>query len=224
MKLVATVAALAIASSAPVTTIVSGPQGSVTANDAQFEFSSDQAASFECSLDGAPFSPCTSPFSASGLAVGDHSFSVRGIDANGEAEQAPPVRQWTIVPPPNALPVVKLTTPVKRRLAVKQLRRLAGTAVSPARVTRVQVALTFGPPNKDYFPPQCWYVDMRTGALVRQLCVLPRYTTVAGTTNWSYAVPRRVAKRIPAGRYELIVRAFNEYNQAIQKHFKVVFH
>lgn len=222
MKLVAAIAALAIASGAPATTVDSGPDGNMTATTAQFEFSADQSGTFECSLDGGPFSACTSPFTVGPLTVGPHTFSVRAINANGEADPAPPVRRWSIVPPPYDVPVVKLTQPTRRKLPVKQLRKLTGSASSPAQVTKVQVALTFGGPDKNYFPPLCWYVDMRTGSLLRQLCVLPRYTTVKGTTDWSYVVPTRVAKKIPAGRYQLIVRAFNEYNQAVQKYFKLV--
>lgn len=40
-------------------------------------------ASFECSLDGAAYAACSSPFSTTGLAFGTHSLSVRSLDANG---------------------------------------------------------------------------------------------------------------------------------------------
>jgi uncharacterized delta-60 repeat protein len=50
---------------------------------ASFSFSSsDPSATLECSLDGAPFGPCASPFAAT-LRLGSHTFSVRARDAAG---------------------------------------------------------------------------------------------------------------------------------------------
>ena len=64
--------------SAPETTIGSSP----------FTFaSSEPGSSFECSIDGGDFKPCTSPFTPpAGLAPGEHTFSVRAIDAAGNAD------------------------------------------------------------------------------------------------------------------------------------------
>ncbi len=66
----------------PTTTIVSAPSGISNSGIAQFGFSAPGAVSFECSLDGAAFSGCTSPRSYSGLALGGHNFRVRATDAN----------------------------------------------------------------------------------------------------------------------------------------------
>ena len=46
-------------------------------------FSASEAASLFCSVDGGSFVGCSSPYSASGLANGVHSLSVRAIDAAG---------------------------------------------------------------------------------------------------------------------------------------------
>jgi hypothetical protein len=54
-----------------------------------FTFSSSEAGStFACSLDGRPFSPCTSPFTKK-LRRGAHTLSVRATDAAGNADQSP---------------------------------------------------------------------------------------------------------------------------------------
>jgi lysophospholipase L1-like esterase len=50
---------------------------------ANLTFSGKQDWSFICSLDGAAFTPCTSPFETSGLGDGEHSFSVRQADGFG---------------------------------------------------------------------------------------------------------------------------------------------
>jgi hypothetical protein len=86
-----------IDTTAPDTTITAGPAGTVTSSSASFEFSASEAgASFACSLDGAPFSACTSPQAYSGLAAGTHSFQVRAADALGNTDATPASRTWTI--------------------------------------------------------------------------------------------------------------------------------
>jgi probable HAF family extracellular repeat protein len=79
------------------TTLLSGPEGRETSTLAAAEFSSnDPAATFECSLDSAPFAPCASPYPTMGLALGSHTFRVRAVN-DLEPESAPVQRIWTIV-------------------------------------------------------------------------------------------------------------------------------
>lgn len=62
-----------------------------------FTFSAgDPAAAFECSLDGAPFAPCTSPHSVT-VKLGHHRFSVRAVDAGG-TDPSPAIYRWTVKP------------------------------------------------------------------------------------------------------------------------------
>ncbi|WP_028065844.1 MopE-related protein [Solirubrobacter soli] len=56
-------------------------------------------ATFECSLDGAPFAACASPVSLDGLAPGRHTFAARAIDRAGNVDATPAVRTWTIAVP-----------------------------------------------------------------------------------------------------------------------------
>lgn len=81
----------------PDTAIDTGPSGLVSVASASFTFSSDEPdATFACSLDGAPFTPCTSPWTVAQLAQGDHGFAVRAIDGAGHADPTPATRAWTV--------------------------------------------------------------------------------------------------------------------------------
>jgi hypothetical protein len=62
----------------PDATIAGKPANPTTERTASFVFTGSGATSFECSLDGVPFTTCTSPQSYSGLSNGEHSFLVRG--------------------------------------------------------------------------------------------------------------------------------------------------
>ena len=83
----------------PETTIDSGPADGAqeTDNTATFEFSSSEPNStFECSLDGAPFSACTSPYTSPVLADGPHTFAVRAIDESGNPDPTPASRSFSV--------------------------------------------------------------------------------------------------------------------------------
>lgn len=87
--------------SPPETTITSGPSGT-TGPDVEFTFSSSEAGSFECSLDGSGFAACASPRTYTGLASGSHTFSVRAIDTIGNVDPTPATQTWTVdAAPPN---------------------------------------------------------------------------------------------------------------------------
>ena len=81
----------------PDTVIDSGPSGTVKTRDASFRFSSTEPSStFECSLDGAAFSGCSSPNKYTELANGSHTFKVRATDAAGNTDQSPASRTWKV--------------------------------------------------------------------------------------------------------------------------------
>jgi hypothetical protein len=70
------------------TTIDSGPSGTTTSTSETVTFSADDAAAtFECSLDGAAYTACTSPKHLTGLTAGQHTFRVRAIDAAGTGQR-----------------------------------------------------------------------------------------------------------------------------------------
>jgi 3-phytase len=82
---------------APETTITSGPTGTVSSGSASFTFSSSEAGStFECALDGEIFGACASPKQYTNLASGEHTFQVRATDAAGNVDATPASRTWTV--------------------------------------------------------------------------------------------------------------------------------
>lgn len=92
---------------APSVRITRSPVGYTNVAIAALEFSGvpggKNIVRFECSLDNAAFSNCTSPLSTAALAEGTHRFSVRGYDDVGNVSQ-PAMANW----------VVDLTPPVAR--------------------------------------------------------------------------------------------------------------
>jgi MYXO-CTERM domain-containing protein len=70
----------------PPVDITAGPESTTTATGGTIVFaSSESEATFECSLDGVDFAPCSSPTEYAGLAPGGHVLTVRATDAAGNA-------------------------------------------------------------------------------------------------------------------------------------------
>lgn len=88
---------------APDTILVTAPDVATANTTASFSFTAnEEAVTFECALDGAAFTACTSPRAYSGLAVGPHSFAVRAIDGEGNIDATPANFTWTIAAAPVA--------------------------------------------------------------------------------------------------------------------------
>jgi hypothetical protein len=81
---------------APNTTITGGPTGTVTATTATFTFTSTEAGTFECKLDTGTYAACTSPKAYTGVPRGNHTFSVRALDAAGNVDASPATRSWKV--------------------------------------------------------------------------------------------------------------------------------
>ncbi|MGH2846437.1 MAG: hypothetical protein ACRDL0_10565 [Thermoleophilaceae bacterium] len=81
----------------PDTPITSGPPASSDDHTPTFTFTSTEAGStFQCSIDGGPFSACASPFTTSELGPGSHSFAVRAIDPAGNVDPTPTVYNFEV--------------------------------------------------------------------------------------------------------------------------------
>ena len=81
---------------APDTQIDSGPDGLIATATADFAFTSEAGAGFECRLDGGDFQSCGSPKSYAGLGDGDHTFEVRAVDVAGNPDPSPASRSFSV--------------------------------------------------------------------------------------------------------------------------------
>jgi subtilisin len=82
---------------APDTELTSGPSGPTRESTPSFGFSSaDGSARFECRVNSGGWSPCSSPHGVAALPDGAHTFSVRAIDAAGNADATPAARAFTV--------------------------------------------------------------------------------------------------------------------------------
>ncbi|HEX6022585.1 MAG TPA: Ig-like domain-containing protein, partial [Solirubrobacter sp.] len=114
-----------IDTTAPDTTITSGPSGTVASTTAAFTFSSTEAGStFQCSLDGGAFGAC--PLNYTGLSQGQHTFAVHATDPAGNTDGSPATRTWTIDTIAPNPPVI--TTPVDDALLISGTIAFQGTA------------------------------------------------------------------------------------------------
>ena len=82
---------------APETTIESGPGGITNDDTPTFTFGSDDpAATFECIVDEGDFVACPREFTTAPLTEGDHTLVVRAVDVAGNRDQTPVNRVVTV--------------------------------------------------------------------------------------------------------------------------------
>jgi hypothetical protein len=82
----------------PITRITSAPPELIDTFDVTFTFTANESpVTFECRLDAAAFSPCTSPARSTLTDRGAHFFEVRAIDAAGNVDRSPERSDFTIV-------------------------------------------------------------------------------------------------------------------------------
>ena len=94
---------------APEATLTDKPADTTTATGATFAFTGEAGATFECALDGAEFTGCTSPSEYTDLEIGPHTFEVRATDAAGNTA-APVSHSWKVEEPPDtAAPETQIT-------------------------------------------------------------------------------------------------------------------
>ncbi len=83
---------------APETTISSGPYTLTDQTSATFAFSSNEADStFECKLDGGAWESCATGKRYEGLSVGAHTFQVRATDRARNTDATPATHTWRII-------------------------------------------------------------------------------------------------------------------------------
>src|SRR5690349_20756326 len=184
---------VAFADAPPDTTIESGPQGLNTTAMPTFQFSSNVAgATFQCSLDHAPYSGCSSPLQLPQLGQGPHVFDVRAVDSTGQVDPTPAERSWTYLSS-IAPPVITLSA--QRSVARRsKLFALRGTASAAAGVVRVEVGLMVAGSRHDVpgdHPQQCRFADLHSGRVSGRACIDVRWVRARGTTKWSFPLSKR---------------------------------
>ncbi|MFQ5426868.1 MAG: hypothetical protein ACE5EV_07290, partial [Gaiellales bacterium] len=86
---------------APDTSITGGPPAQGASRTATVTFTSSEAGvAYQCSIDGGPFTSCTSPAVFAGLADGEHTAAVRAVDGAANVDATPAVVTWTVDAPP----------------------------------------------------------------------------------------------------------------------------
>lgn len=141
-------------STAPDTSIVSGPSGSTIDATPTFGFDSPDGTAFQCSIDaGTPaFAPCSGPGKAhtraAALAAGSYTFRVRALDEAGNPDTTPATRAFSVssppvnlVPPPPGgapfTPAPKCTVPkLKGKTLAKARAALAAAHCRLGKVTK----------------------------------------------------------------------------------------
>lgn len=85
---------------APQTTIDSGPGPTTSDSTPTFSFSSSEPeSSFECRVDSAAFAPCNSPHTTAAQSDGEHTFEVRATDPAGNTDPTSASQTFTVEPP-----------------------------------------------------------------------------------------------------------------------------
>jgi hypothetical protein len=105
---------------APDTVVDSWSQASGESVEVRFSSPATDVARFECSLDGAAFTACTSPVRYPPLPIGQHPFRVRAIDDVGNVDPVPARATVRITPPAacsNAAATVQAGTVAMLKLA-----------------------------------------------------------------------------------------------------------
>jgi hypothetical protein len=83
----------------PETRITGFPSGATSAASARIDFESERGATFGCSLDSAPVTPCAPPLLLDGLAVGRHTILVVASDPAGNRDPSPATASWVVEEP-----------------------------------------------------------------------------------------------------------------------------
>jgi hypothetical protein len=98
---------------APDTTIVIAEPNPTTDPTGEFTFSSNEpSATFQCSIDGGAFVACAANFTTAPLADGQHTLSVRAVDAAGNVDATPANYSWLIdATPPDTFFIVTEPNP-----------------------------------------------------------------------------------------------------------------
>jgi Bacterial Ig-like domain len=212
---------------APVLTFgASSPgEGAATGTSPTFTWSASESVTAVCRIDGGAFVPCTSPVPLSGLAPGSHTLEVRAADPAGNLATATRTFQVVVPEPPATLGAPQVTAPapeqpnarqadepttlgltirvadVARRVDLAEFRQEGVTVtVQPTEGTRL-VRFRIFRATRGRGASQA----ARAGINRRPLVTFYRRVSGQAKRKITLKPPRRVARRLRAGRYVLEV-------------------
>ena len=122
----------------PQTTITSAPSGRIPIGEVSISFTSTEPGSaFQCSFDGASYSPCSSPDVIKDPAAGPHTFNVQATNHVGVKETAaPPSASWSSVEPQHDLcGTISSNTTIGPNYAARYIVTCSTTVASGATLT-----------------------------------------------------------------------------------------
>src|SRR5919109_1523292 len=130
----------------PVTTIgPTTPPANTSSTTATFDLGSNEPGStFECRLDGGPYSPCTTPKTYTALADGSHVFDVRATDPAGNVDTSPATYIWTIDTVAPSTPMLVSPADATLTNALPQLRARFDDATAGGDTGTLQFQLCSG--------------------------------------------------------------------------------
>ncbi|HVL91244.1 MAG TPA: hypothetical protein VM841_13505 [Actinomycetota bacterium] len=181
----------------PATVLLEAPQPWSRVTTARFRFvgldnvANSTMITFRCSLDGAPFSLCTTPMNVSGLAPGPHTFEVYALDGAGLADPTPERVEWTVDP---VAPAGTIATPdgwVLTAAAPLLTRSVSGQAGDDASGVGTVIA-TFYPADPPDGPPVVSGAAVTCADESRTSCT---WTVTAPAARGRYRVLVTVADR-----------------------------
>ena len=107
-----------------------------------FAFASDQdGATFECSVDGQPFTACVTPATLGPLPSGDHRLAVRAV-TGGDADRTPSTRAFRIDPGPPVTTTGPGIPPATTQPGIPPTTTTPGITVA---TTAPRVRIVYGP-------------------------------------------------------------------------------
>jgi len=132
-----------IDSTYPFTTITPSNVSATTSTSVSFLFSANKTGStYECKIDSASFTSCSSPQSLSGLAEGSHTFTVRATDTLSHIEPSPAFVTWLV---DTTAPSVSITSPSNSDTVSGSVTISASNSDAGSGISSVQFLLDNAP-------------------------------------------------------------------------------
>ncbi|HET6831527.1 MAG TPA: Ig-like domain-containing protein [Solirubrobacterales bacterium] len=123
----------------PETTIAGGPTGTTADPTPTFNLQSDEPNStFECKIDAGSFTACSTPYTTSSLADGNHTLEVRATDQPGNTDPTPASRTFSVDTTP---PETTITDAPKRKVKTKRKRARVTLAFTADESGRFECSL-----------------------------------------------------------------------------------